>query len=73
MGQAVLPQHCFQRVDLGRNIHAHILQQRIIQLCIRLIQRVQNAGDVAAYLGGIGGVRITRPCAVSSSLRVVGR
>ena len=48
MGQAVLTQHRFQRVDLGRNIETYILQQRIVQFAISLIQRMQNSCNVTA-------------------------
>ena len=42
MGQAVLVQHGFQRIDFGGNIHANILQKGIVQLFICRIQGVQD-------------------------------
>lgn len=73
MGQAILAQHGFQGVDLGGNVHAHILQKGVVQFGVGPIQRMQDGGDVPPDLGGVGGVALPNPCAVSSSLRVVGR
>lgn len=47
MGQAVLVQHGFQRIDFGGNIHANILQKGIVQLFICRIQGVQDTHDIA--------------------------
>ena len=70
MGQAILAQHGFQGVDLGGNVHAHILQKGVVQFGVGPIQRMQDGGDVSAALS----VSLSpNPCAVSSSLRVVGR
>lgn len=60
MGQAILPQHRLQRVDFGGNVHADVLQKGVVQLFIRLVQRVQDAGDVAADLRRVRAVRIAQ-------------
>ena len=60
MGQAILPQHGLQRVDLGGNVHADVLQKGVVQLFIRLVQRVQDAGDVAADLRRVRAGRIAQ-------------
>ena len=56
MGQAILPQHGFQGVDLGGDIQAHVLQQRFIQFGVGNVQGMQNPRDLAADL--VGGFHI---------------
>ena len=53
MGQAILAQHGFQGVDLGGNVHAHILQKGVVQFGVGPIQRMQDGGDVPPDLGGV--------------------
>ena len=72
MGQAVLVQHGFQRIDFGGNIHANILQKGIVQLFICRIQGVQDTHEIAPDFLRVLGSVFAHPSAVFSSLRVVG-
>lgn len=60
MGQAILAQHRFEGVDLGRNVHADILQQGVVQLGVGFVQRVQDGSDITPDLGGVGGVALAQ-------------
>lgn len=73
MGQAILAQHGFQGVDLGGNVHAHILQKGVVQFGVGPIQRMRMGGDVPPVSAALAVSLSPNPCAVSSSLRVVGR
>lgn len=72
MGQAVLVQHGFQRINFGGNIHANILQKDIVQLFICRIQGVQDTHDIAPDFLRVLVALSPNPSAVFSSLRVVG-
>ena len=61
MGQAILAQHGFQGVDLGGNVHAHILQKGVVQFGVGPIQRMQDGGDVAADFGSIRCLAVPQP------------